>query len=75
MSVIVLLYMLARRIYHARLSSVFKYTSILVAMLAAGILYHTTNELAEMLDDIGGFLGLLLQTSIQSRHFRDISLW
>lgn len=56
-SIIVLLYLLARRIYHARLSSVFKYTSLLVAVLAAGILYHTSSEMVEMLGDIGVSLG------------------
>ena len=57
MSIAILLYLLARRIYQARLSSVFKYTSLLLTVLAAGILYHTTNELTEMLDSIGVSLG------------------
>ena len=58
-SIIVLLYLLVRRIYQARLSSVFKYTSLLVAILAAGILYHTMHELVEILEQSGVMLGLL----------------
>jgi high-affinity iron transporter len=57
--VIALLYLLASRIFQARLSSVFKYTSLLVAVLAAGILFHTTTELAEVLKDGGFSLGFL----------------
>ncbi|MFH0849097.1 MAG: FTR1 family protein [archaeon] len=57
--VVVLLYLLARRIYQARLSSVFKYTSLLVAVLAAGILYHAMHELVELLGDSGITLGFL----------------
>lgn len=58
-SIIVLLYLLVRRIYRARLSSVFKYTSLLVVILAAGILYHTMHELVETLEQGGVALGLL----------------
>jgi high-affinity iron transporter len=54
-----LLYLLALRIAKARLSSVFKYTSLLVAMLAAGIMFHTTAELTEALDGAGFPLGFL----------------
>lgn len=58
-SVVILLYLLASRIFQAKLSSVFKYTSLLVAVLAAGILFHTTTELANMLKDSGFSLGFL----------------
>ncbi len=58
-AVVVLLYLLASRVYKARLSTVFKYTSLLVVVLAAGILYHTMHELAEMLGESGFSLGLL----------------
>jgi len=58
-SIIVLLYLLARGIFQARLSSVFKYTSLLVAVLAAGILFHTMTELAGMLEDSGFSLSFL----------------
>lgn len=57
--VVVLLYLLASRIFKARLSSVFKYTSLLVTVLAAGILFHTMTELPEMLEDSGFSLGFL----------------
>lgn len=59
MSIVALLYLLARRMCQARLSSVFKYTSLLLTVFAAGILYHTTNELTEMLEDVGVSLGFL----------------
>ena len=57
--VVVLLYLLARRIYQARISSVFKYTSILITVLAAGILFHAMHELVELLEDSGITLGFL----------------
>jgi len=58
-SITLLLYLLAKRIVQAKLLSVFKYTSLLVAVLAAGILYHTTSELSELLEESGVSLGLL----------------
>jgi len=59
MSITLLLYLLAKRILQARLSSVFKYTSLLVAVLAAGILYHTMSELSGLVEDNGVSLGFL----------------
>jgi len=59
LSITLLLYLLVKRIVQARLLSVFKYTSLLVAVLAAGILYHTTSELSELLEESGASLGLL----------------
>jgi len=59
MSITLLLYLLAKRILQARLSSVFKYTSLLVAVLAAGILYHTMTELSGLVEDNGVSLGFL----------------
>lgn len=59
LSITLLLYLLARRIVQARLLSVFKYTSLLVTVLAAGILYHTTSELSDLLEESGVSLGFL----------------
>ncbi len=58
-SVVVLLYLLARRIYQAKMSTVFKYTSWFVALLSAGILFHTMHEGVELLEDAGISLGFL----------------
>lgn len=57
--IVLTLYLLAGTIFKAKLFSVFKYTSYLVAVLAGGILFHTIDDLTAVLQNSGFSLGFL----------------